>query len=122
MGIQAEVMELPHANLFLLDSGKKGILGERQLGWVAQELDQRPDKPALVFGHYNMTPNRGVRPIRGLLDGPDLLEALTQRKHVRAYFGIRMRAALKKHLHSSVNRRLATIWKDMPMDGRYETF
>jgi Icc protein len=102
MGIQAEVMELPHANLFLLDSGKKGILGEKQLGWVAQELDQRPDKPALVFGHYNMTPNRGVRPIRGLRDGPDLLEALTQRKHVRAYFyghTHEWQHTRKKHLH-----------------------
>ncbi len=75
---------------------------ERQLGWVAQELDERPDKPALVFGHYNMTPNRGVRPIRGLRDGPDLLEALTQRKHVRAYFyghTHEWQHTRKKHLH-----------------------
>ena len=27
MGVQADVIELPHANLVLLDSGKKGILG-----------------------------------------------------------------------------------------------
>ena len=48
MGVQAGVIELPHANLVLLDSGKRGVLGEEQLDWLAKELDQRADKPALV--------------------------------------------------------------------------
>jgi len=85
MGIQAGVIELPHANLILLDSGRKGILGEKQLSWLAQELDRRTDKPALVFGHFNPYPNRGVRPIKGMHDGVSLLKALAKRKHARAY-------------------------------------
>ena len=38
MGIHADVLELPHANLILLDSGKRGILGDKQLDWLAQQL------------------------------------------------------------------------------------
>jgi 3',5'-cyclic-AMP phosphodiesterase len=86
MGVQAGVIELPHANLILLDSGKRGILGDQQLDWLAKQLDQRADKPALIFGHYNPYPNRGVRPIRGMRDGPSLLKLLSERKHARAYF------------------------------------
>jgi len=85
MGIQAGVIELPHANLVLLDSGRKGILGDKQLNWLAKELDERTDKPALVFGHYNPYPNRGVRPIKGMSDGSTLLKLLAKRKHARAY-------------------------------------
>lgn len=85
MGIQAGVIELPHVNLVLLDSGRKGILGDKQLNWLAKALDARPDKPALVFGHYNPYPNRGVRPIKGMSDGPTLLKLLKDRKHARAY-------------------------------------
>ena len=86
MGVQAGVIELPHANLVLLDSGRKGILGQKQLDWLAKELDERADKPALIFGHYNPYPNRGVRPIKGMLDGASLLKLLAERKHARAYF------------------------------------
>jgi len=85
MGIQAGVVELPHANLVLLDSGRKGILGDKQLNWLAQELDGRSEKPALVFGHFNPYPNRGVRPIKGMSDGSSLLKLLAKRKHARAY-------------------------------------
>ena len=86
MGIHADVIERPHANFFLLDSGRKGILGEKQLNWLAQELDERTDKPALVFGHFNPYPNLGVRPIKGMGDGSFLLKLLAKRKHARAYF------------------------------------
>jgi Icc protein len=86
MGIQTGVIELPHANLVLLDSGRKGILGEKQLDWLAKELDERADKPALIFGHFNPYPNRGVRPIKGMSDGGSLLNLLAERKHARAYF------------------------------------
>ena len=86
MGIQAGVIELPHANLVLLDSGRKGILGAQQLDWLAKQLDERADKPALIFGHFNPYPNRGVRPNKGMRDGPSLLKLLAERKHARAYF------------------------------------
>ena len=86
MGIQADVLELPHANLVMLDSGKKGILGDKQLGWLARQLDERADKPALIFSHFNPYPNRGVRPIKGMRDGAALLKLLAERKHARAYF------------------------------------
>jgi 3',5'-cyclic-AMP phosphodiesterase len=85
IGVQAGVIELPHANLVLLDSGRKGILGDKQLNWLAKQLDARPAKPSLVFGHYNPYPNRGVRPIKGMHDGASLLKLLAKRKHARAY-------------------------------------
>ena len=86
MGVQADVIELPHANLILLDSGRKGILGDEQLNWLAEKLDKQADKPALIFGHFNPSPNRGVRPIKGMSDGASLLKLLAERKHARAYF------------------------------------
>ncbi len=85
MGVQAGVIELPHANLVLLDSGRKGALGDKQLNWLAKQLDERADKPALIFGHFNPYPNRGVRPIEGMRDGSSLLNLLAERKHARAY-------------------------------------
>ena len=85
MGIHADVIELPYANIFLLDSGKKGILGEAQFDWLAQQLDKHTDRPVLVFAHFNPLPNRGVRPIRGMRDGKALLKVLAKRKHARAY-------------------------------------
>ncbi len=84
MGVQAGVIELTHANLVLLDSGKDGVLGEEQLSWLAAQLDERADKPALIFGHFNPYPNRGVRPIKGMQDGASLLELLAERKHAKA--------------------------------------
>ena len=86
VGIQANVIELPHANLILLDSGRKGILGEKQLHWLAKQLDERADKPAIIFGHFNPSPNRGVRPNKGMKDGASLLKLLAERHHARAYF------------------------------------
>ena len=86
MGAQAGVVELPHANLVLLDSGRKGILGDEQLSWLAKQLNERAEKPALIFGHFNPVPNRGVRPNRGMRDGAALLKLLAERTHARAYF------------------------------------
>jgi 3',5'-cyclic-AMP phosphodiesterase len=86
MGTLTDLIELPHANLVLLDSGRKGILGDKQLDWLAKQLDERMDKPALVFGHFNPYANRGVRPIKGMRDGASLLKLLGDRKHARAYF------------------------------------
>ena len=85
MGVQAGVIELPHANLVLLDSGN-GALGDKQLNWLAKQLDERADKPALIFSHYNPYNNRGVRPIKGMRDGSSLLKLLAERKHAKAYF------------------------------------
>ena len=78
IGIQADVIELPHANLVLLDSGK-GTLGDQQLNWLAKQLDKRADKPALIFGHYNPYPNQGVRPNKGMRDGSSLLKILAKK-------------------------------------------
>ena len=86
LGIHADVLELPHANLILLDSGKRGTMEDKQLDWLAQQLDQRKDKPALVFGHYNPLPTRGIRPSRGMPEGRKLLELIAQRKHDKAFF------------------------------------
>ena len=84
VGVQAGVIELPHANLVLLDSGN-GALGDKQLNWLTKQLDERADKPAFIFSHYNPYPNRGVRPLEGMRDGSSLLKLLAERKHARAY-------------------------------------
>jgi hypothetical protein len=85
VGIHADIIELPHANLVLLDSGRKGVLGDKQTNWLIGQLDRRPDKPALIFGHFNPLPTRGVRPSRGMPEGRALFKLLDQRKHIKAY-------------------------------------
>lgn len=90
------VVELPRANLFLLDSlepawQKKacagGQLGEAQLKWLAEALDARPDKPALVFVHHNLQdkPDKDGRYF-GMADSTDFWKVLKDRKQVKAYF------------------------------------
>ena len=59
---------------------------DKQLDWLAQQLDQRKDKPALVFAHYNPLPTRGIRPIRGMPEGRKLLKLIAERKHAKAFF------------------------------------
>jgi len=86
LGIHADVLELPHVNLLLLDSGRRGTMEDKQLDWLAQQLDQRKDKSALVFAHYNPLPTRGIRPIRGMPEGRKLLKLIAERKHAKAFF------------------------------------
>ena len=86
VGIHADVLELPHVNLILLDSGRRGTMEDKQLGWLAQQLDDRKEKPALVFAHYNPLPTHGIRPIRGMKNGKALLKLIAMRKHAKAFF------------------------------------
>ncbi len=85
------MVELPGVNLFLLDSLKatmvtQGLLGEAQLEWLVKLLDAHADKPALLFAHHN--PRLGGEPLHfpaGLEDSEPLWQALSTRKHVKAY-------------------------------------
>ena len=86
IGVHADVLELPHANVVLLDSGKRGVVEDKQLGWLAQQLDDRKEKPALVFAHYNPLPTHGIRPNRGMKNGKALLKLIATRKHAKAFF------------------------------------
>jgi len=86
MGVHADVLELPHANIVLLDSGKRGVVEDKQLSWLAQQLDDRKNKPALVFAHYNPLPTHGIRPIRGMKNGKALVKLIATRKHAKAFF------------------------------------
>ena len=86
IGVHADVLELPHANIVLLDSGKRGVVEDKQLTWLAQQLDDRKEKPALVFAHYNPLPTQGIRPIRGMKNGKALLKLIATRKHAKAFF------------------------------------
>jgi 3',5'-cyclic-AMP phosphodiesterase len=80
--------ETPHANWFLMDSlsetnSTPGALGEDQLAWLAKALDARPDKPAMIVAHHD--PNSAIRK-RGLTDVEPLMEILTPRRQVKAFF------------------------------------
>lgn len=85
---QIEVLKLARANLFLLDSlnatnSTPGILGPKQLAWLASALDAERDKPAIVFVHHN--PDSRPHP-SGLLDTKPLLDVLLSRTNVKALF------------------------------------
>ncbi len=74
-------------NWFVLDSLDKtlsvpGLLGEKQLSWLAKSLDANPDKPALVLAHHNADKKDNVD---GLKDADAFLQTIRPRKQVKAY-------------------------------------
>jgi 3',5'-cyclic-AMP phosphodiesterase len=86
------VIESPHANLFLLDSLQEvnvvtGELGKAQRDWLAEALDERSDKPAIVIAHHNpqFTPPPEGNRWSGIQDSAEFFELLTARKQVKAY-------------------------------------
>ena len=86
-----EIVETRLANFFLLDSLTKtmiteGTLGDQQRAWLAQALDERSDRPAIVVAHHN--PRLGGDPVHfpgGLVDSEPLWDLLAARSHVKAY-------------------------------------
>ena len=85
------VLETPRANFFLLDSLEKtnqtpGLLGAAQRAWLAQALDLRRDKPAVVVGHHNpqLQPTEQGKWF-GIKDSAEFFAVLTARAHVKAY-------------------------------------
>lgn len=75
-------------NWFLLDSLDRpgmisGALGERQVAWLAHELDAHADRPAVVLGHHQLVPGGKVG--TGLADTDALWEVLVPRRQVKAY-------------------------------------
>jgi len=75
------------ANWFMLDSLEQtlqtpGLLGDMQLSWLAQTLDENADKPALVLVHHN--PGRDGS-IGGLKDTEQLFKVIRPRKQVKAF-------------------------------------
>ena len=88
------VLEAARANWFILDSLDKtsstpGTLGQKQIDWLAVELDARKDKPALVMVHHNpvfKNPNAAPSPndkIAGITDTDALWIVLGPRPHVK---------------------------------------
>ncbi len=90
MSRHVSVLETARANWFLLDSldrvnGTPGELGREQLAWLAQALDARPGKPALVVLHHD--PQWSAPAQRsGLVDTESLFAVLVPRKHVKVVF------------------------------------
>ncbi len=85
---QVTVVETPNANWFVLDSLDEtnktpGVLGAKQLQWLAKSLDQHAAKPALVMVHHN--PDERSQPT-GLVETRQLLDLLTARPHVKVLF------------------------------------
>ncbi|MBK8091957.1 MAG: metallophosphoesterase [Verrucomicrobiaceae bacterium] len=91
MSKHVSLVQLAGVNLFLLDTLKEtmvtqGLIGEAQMSWLKQRLDEHADRPALLFAHHN--PRLGGDPLHfpgGLEDSDALWEALATRKHVKAY-------------------------------------
>jgi Icc protein len=80
------IVETASARFFLLDSLDRtdvtpGLLGESQQTWLAGQLEQRADKPAIVVVHHN--PDTRPR-TSGLTDTTALMEVLKPAKHVKA--------------------------------------
>lgn len=90
-GKHVSLLELPHANWFLLDSLWQvnvvtGELGGQQLDWLAAALDTRADKPAVIFVHHNpqFTSPAAGKPWTGLRDTQPLFDLIRPRRQVKA--------------------------------------
>ena len=84
---QITVVESPYADWYLLDSLEKtnstpGVLGEKQLAWLAKSLDAKPDKPAIVFTHHHPLDGEPQK-FPGLTDTRQLIDILSPRKQVK---------------------------------------
>jgi 3',5'-cyclic AMP phosphodiesterase CpdA len=87
---QVTFLELPRANVLLLDSLKttnamRGAIGRAQLQWLAETLDANPDKPALVFVHHHPEIGFSLMP-GGIADTAALLDVLSPRRQAKALF------------------------------------
>jgi predicted phosphodiesterase len=108
----AAVIETPPANLFLLDSLLRtnftpGQCGQAQLKWLAEALDKRSDKPAIVVAHHY--PEKVVK--SGLLDIKELYEVLLPRKQVKAFiFGHSHAWQVSEHEGIQLINVPATAW------------
>jgi hypothetical protein len=85
-GKVVSLIEAPRANWFILDSLDKtnstpGVVGEAQRRWLAQMLDARRERPALVMVHHNP---QFEQPAKSLVDTQELFEVLAPRKQVKA--------------------------------------
>jgi len=107
------VMETAQANWFFLDSlhetdRNQGQLGQAQLEWLANALDARRNKPALIVGHHNPSLHSDLR------DTAAFYEVIVPRGHVKAYiFGHTHRWGLERHegIHM-VNIPTVSAWKE----------
>jgi 3',5'-cyclic AMP phosphodiesterase CpdA len=89
-GRQTGFVELPLANIILLDSLKDAIvapgkLGAAQLEWLENKLDKHSGKPAIIIVHHN--PRFGGAPVHypgGLEDSCELWNIIKSRKCVKA--------------------------------------
>jgi 3',5'-cyclic AMP phosphodiesterase CpdA len=75
------------ANWIILDSLDQtnktpGLLGEKQLAWLAKTLDAHADHPTIVTSHHH--PESELLRSGGLIDTKALLEILLPRKQVKA--------------------------------------
>ncbi|MGL4942301.1 MAG: metallophosphoesterase family protein [Thermoguttaceae bacterium] len=80
------VIETPHFNWFVLDvcspeDNEQGRLGQRQLAWLAAELNARPDKPAILLAHH---PIDSI-PLSCVIDSKQLRAVLREHPQVKAY-------------------------------------
>jgi 3',5'-cyclic AMP phosphodiesterase CpdA len=96
-GRHACVLQTPRVNWFLLDSLDKtndvpGELGPQQIAWLAEALDARADKPAIVMAHHDLQFADDLEALKkknkkpgGLRDTQALFDVLAKRRHVAAY-------------------------------------
>jgi 3',5'-cyclic-AMP phosphodiesterase len=83
-----KVLETPNVRIFLLDTVDartqtgSGLLGNIQLLWLDNTLQELNDKPIILFGHHYPWNDDE----RGLADSNEFFEIIHKYDHVKAYF------------------------------------
>jgi predicted phosphodiesterase len=105
-GKHVTVVEAPRANWFLLDSLDvpnltPGVLGEKQIAWLAKALDAQAAKPAIIVTHHNPPQAKYANHPGGITDWAALSEVILPRKQVKTLiFG---------HTHDWTNEQLEGV-------------
>ncbi|MDA8908607.1 MAG: metallophosphoesterase [Verrucomicrobiales bacterium] len=96
-GRHCSVVETEHLNLILIDTLRfvnkvEGEIGETQLEWISDYLNQHPEKPSIILGHHypqvfrtNAIPSDQEIKISGLVDSQPFEELLKSHPSAKAY-------------------------------------
>ncbi len=87
------IIESNDANWVFLDTldivnNVTGRMGDAQLKWLSESLDQLGGKPTLIMGHHNLQylPEGSTAKITGLADTQAFIDLLASKPQVKAYF------------------------------------
>ncbi len=118
-GRHISIIETERVNWFVIDTlgvinAGEGILGEAQIEYLLDQIDARPDKPAIISSHHQPWKAEWNDTAAGIKEGEQFTKEIVKRRQVKAWF--------HGHLHIwRVDKIEATQIKVLDRCARMET-